>query len=300
MEQARHELDAMNDRIQASEKTWGSVSHILKAIAIQRGWDHYGHNHINAIGDQIIREFDKVHLRLPFEAANAQHQNFYENHMPSDRIRFVIDALETFVIEMDEVLRAPPRRYTVQHEDDQARLHLLLGYPDEYVIPMGSYSNVGFSRNHPDTDPGAFQVNNPPPPGLPPADARSQPPRSRAGRPLGPGQPGMPDGSPRGPGPRNLTLRAPRDAEVHRLVGALNQLRMLPEGERNIEPAPSFRLKMPATPETSPGGGAGSLPKQHYQMNEDGASPSGNASRNRPDQGKRGYQLGNAPNYLSL
>ena len=47
-----------------------------------------------------------------------------------------------------------PRRYVVRNADAQYRLRMLLQQDPEYVIPLGSYSNVGFSRNHDDPDPG--------------------------------------------------------------------------------------------------------------------------------------------------
>ena len=39
IDHARDELDRGN-RLQASEKIWGAAAHALKAIAIQRGWNH--------------------------------------------------------------------------------------------------------------------------------------------------------------------------------------------------------------------------------------------------------------------
>ena len=53
-----------------------------------------------------------------------------------------------------------PRRYVVRNADAQYRLRMLLQQDPEYVIPLGSYSNVGFSRNHDDPDPGAFPVHS--------------------------------------------------------------------------------------------------------------------------------------------
>ena len=164
LEQARQELN-LGDRIQASEKAWGAAAHILKAIAIQRGWRHYSHPNVIAVGSHIVSELGRDDLGRCLVMANQMHRNFYENDVGRYLIGVVIGDVETFVAEMEDVLRSSPKRYTVQDEEDQHRLALLLGYPAGYLIPEGAYSNVGFSKRHADADAdaGAFPVNDPPP-----------------------------------------------------------------------------------------------------------------------------------------
>ena len=157
MFQAGKEWDE-GDRIQASEKAWGAFAHILKAIAIQRGWQHDRHDLVEDIGEQIASELNKPDLGNTVSLANRLHRNFYQHYMGMHLLAEAIGDVEGFVQEMEVVLRSPPRYYVIRDAAAQYRLGMLLGYDPEYTIPRRSYSTVGFSKNHPEPDSGAFQV----------------------------------------------------------------------------------------------------------------------------------------------
>jgi hypothetical protein len=151
---------AKEDRLQASEKAWGAFSDIVKAMAIQRGWPHHYHDVLEDIGLQLADELGRQDLMGTIAMARMLHRNFYDFYMGLAQLGTAIGDIEVFVRDMKELLRAGPRRYVVQNSAAQLRLRMLLRHDPEYAIPLGSYSNVGFSRNHDDTDPGAFPVNS--------------------------------------------------------------------------------------------------------------------------------------------
>ena len=92
---------AEGDSRQASEKGWGAVAQMIKAVASSRGWRHDSHAALYAVIDRLVKETgdDGIHLR--FGMANALHQNFYENWGSTDyvagglaHVRELLDKLE--------------------------------------------------------------------------------------------------------------------------------------------------------------------------------------------------------------
>ena len=80
MAQARAEL-SQGDLQQASEKGWGAVTQLLKAIADRRGWEHNRHRHYLRIISRLRAETGDGDIRRLFGVASALHENFYENEM---------------------------------------------------------------------------------------------------------------------------------------------------------------------------------------------------------------------------
>ncbi len=147
LDDAGVELDR-GDRLQAAEKVWGSAAHALKAIAIQRGWRHRSHDSVNAVGNQLAREFDRADLLTPLTIANAMHVNFYENGVPAIQIKSAIKTVERYIDQLDHIRSLPPRPRTVYDDDERADLRRLLGWrPD-----VNAYSSVGFSQTHPEPE----------------------------------------------------------------------------------------------------------------------------------------------------
>jgi dihydrofolate reductase len=142
--QAKKEL-GKGDRLQASEKAWGTLAHSLKAIAQARGWRHWEHNHVLAIGYQLAREHHWPDLQLATTYANTLHQNVYENFAGTRVIQGGIDLVETLLPELDAIRLATPGPFTIQDEDDRGYLRLLTGYRS---LQIGDSSPVGFSLLH--------------------------------------------------------------------------------------------------------------------------------------------------------
>lgn len=144
---ARDELDK-GDRLQASEKLWGACAHALKAVAIQRGWDHDKHRQIHNIAIQIGHEFGRPDFETKIRVANSFHENFYENVEEEDSIRRAIDEAEDFIANLEGVRAAEPRPFTIANESDRNRVGHLLGLRRSERPEIGDHSEVGFSRTH--------------------------------------------------------------------------------------------------------------------------------------------------------
>ena len=94
--QARTEL-AMGDLQQASEKGWGAVAQILKAVAEQRGWEHNRHRHFSRIASRLRSEIGDRDIVRFFATANLLHENFYENQLSAYDIAEGLDDVESLV-----------------------------------------------------------------------------------------------------------------------------------------------------------------------------------------------------------
>ena len=82
------------DRIQLSEKAWGSVQYTLQAIAATQGWV-YGRT---AAADQmknyiqrLLPEQERGRFSQAFNAIRVVHQNFYRDHLAGDDLVGMVD-----------------------------------------------------------------------------------------------------------------------------------------------------------------------------------------------------------------
>ena len=104
--QAQDEL-ASGDRLQASEKAWGAAAHAVKAVAASRGWNHNTHRLLFDVVDQTASDAEAPELRELFLAANALHQNFYENVHPANFVRSGIRQVQRLVELLEEIRGQP-------------------------------------------------------------------------------------------------------------------------------------------------------------------------------------------------
>ena len=74
------------DYVQASEKLWGAVAQIIKAIALNRDRRLRSHTAINAYIVQLAKELNDVSILDAFSIANSLHQNFYENWLAPETV----------------------------------------------------------------------------------------------------------------------------------------------------------------------------------------------------------------------
>jgi hypothetical protein len=80
-------LLAEGDFVQASEKYWGAVATLLKAIATQRRWRHSGHRELWDVVHRLRQETDDPELVTLFSVAESLHANFYENWMAPEIVQ---------------------------------------------------------------------------------------------------------------------------------------------------------------------------------------------------------------------
>ncbi len=91
--QARYEL-AEGDVRQASEKGWGAVALMLKAIAEQRDWEHGKHRQLSRVASRLRSETGNRDVFRYFQVADSLHGNFYEDIMPARDIAEALDDVE--------------------------------------------------------------------------------------------------------------------------------------------------------------------------------------------------------------
>ncbi len=262
---AKRELEA-GRRLQASEKTWGAAAHALKAIALQRGWQHKGHATLLAIADQLGKEFGDPDLSNHASIMDSMHTNFYENRRLVDAISSALDDAEAFLDKLDEIRNSSPRPFTVADDNDRISLGLVLGVRRGQRPPIGSYSNVGFSRNHDDPEPGAFPVSSlpiaPEPSGgaeasIPAPDAFAEPPEGAGA------QASAASGT---PGPEFSS--DPQAARMRQEMGQRYRLEEQVQSTAPIAPSPAGAEPGRAPPDPSPATRtkhAGARPRMRYQ-----------------------------------
>ncbi len=102
---AREQLEA-GDFEQASEKAWGAVALMVKAVAQARGRSHRAHNQLTDIVEDLADEMGDDQLSDLYDAANALHGNFYENRFRARGVRRRLRNVEAFVEKMDRILNA--------------------------------------------------------------------------------------------------------------------------------------------------------------------------------------------------
>ena len=104
--QASEEL-AKGDLPQASEKGWGAAAQILKAIALERGWNNSKHRDIYEVARDLRLETGDPELSVEFSAASSLHVNFYEIKFSSDYIGDLLQQVEQLVNKLEALLDTP-------------------------------------------------------------------------------------------------------------------------------------------------------------------------------------------------
>ena len=82
---------AKGDRLQASEKAWGAVAHQLKVIAKHRNRKYTRHHQLGKFVRELAGETDDpVLVQDLFGVAEGLHENFYQDVMDLDSLRFKV------------------------------------------------------------------------------------------------------------------------------------------------------------------------------------------------------------------
>lgn len=101
--QAREEF-RQDDLRQASEKGWGAAAQMVKAAAVERGWEHDRHGRLYEVTRRLAQETDDPELRLQFTAAGELHANFYEGFMDRYDVDLHLGVVERFVDRVEALL----------------------------------------------------------------------------------------------------------------------------------------------------------------------------------------------------
>ena len=103
LEQANEELQN-GDLLQASEKGWGAVSQIVKAVAEERGWEHRGNWYLHDAVSLLVEETGDDELRTLFAIANHLYINFYEGWLDRDAVEFNLRQVTRFIEKVEALL----------------------------------------------------------------------------------------------------------------------------------------------------------------------------------------------------
>ena len=92
------------DYVQASEKFWGAVIEVIKAIAEKRGWDHHRHRDLAVAVDKLFLETkDRELLRL-FGSAESLHANFYENFASPETVKAYVEDTKGLIEKLEKLI----------------------------------------------------------------------------------------------------------------------------------------------------------------------------------------------------
>ena len=136
------ELDKGN-RLQTSEKIWGSVAHAIIAIGKQRGWKAgKTHGDLSAVVMQLGAELDaaagvpadapngnKEQFRRLLSVVNGMHENFYQNDEDDDGIADAERDADILLARLEPLLDTPAQPFAPRQGRDQRRLARLLEMP---------------------------------------------------------------------------------------------------------------------------------------------------------------------------
>ena len=96
------------DLHQASEKGWGSASHIIKAVAIANGWEYEHHDQFDSVVVNASQRYRQPSLRDRADAAHGLHVSFYKRKQFIDteatrgrieNVGYIIEVLAPFILD---------------------------------------------------------------------------------------------------------------------------------------------------------------------------------------------------------
>ena len=144
IQQARGELER-GYRLQATEKIWGALAQVLKAIGQQRGWLNMGsHRTVGRIAQQLAAEYNDLNIIDAYVAADNGHRNFYDNEMSPPEIEDIITVVAGVLPDLESALNQSPRPFTIR-DGDLWRVRTLTG---KQYLQVGDRSPTGFSNTH--------------------------------------------------------------------------------------------------------------------------------------------------------
>ena len=110
LEHAQEEFEK-GDLIQASEKTWGALTHCVKAIAHELGWEDGPHYMLMRNAQRLIsRSPNQVENMDRLGLVKALHVNFYEDDLGRDMVGRGIDRARLLIADLQTAATRFPRR----------------------------------------------------------------------------------------------------------------------------------------------------------------------------------------------
>lgn len=99
----------------------GAAAQIVKAVAAREGGEPRGRAELWRFVDELAKRLNDIELRRLWRTADALHQNFYENLMPPDGVKYAIEDVKEFIEKLrktynNEVLN---KQYLEKHVSHQ-------------------------------------------------------------------------------------------------------------------------------------------------------------------------------------
>ena len=99
LERSRQEF-ADDEELQGSEKLWGSVSHAVMALAMQRNWPISKHSDLKRAVNGLSQETGDRAMKANFSVAEKFHANYYHGFMDDFQIVGDRPIVEEFVTQL--------------------------------------------------------------------------------------------------------------------------------------------------------------------------------------------------------
>lgn len=81
------------DMLQASEKVWGALTHLVKAVAHEEGWEDGPHYMVMRNAQRLLRHApNRVENLKRLAVVKALHVNFYEDDLDKDVVAVGIES----------------------------------------------------------------------------------------------------------------------------------------------------------------------------------------------------------------
>ena len=91
---------AAGDDLQGSEKLYGAATHIVSALAQQRGWQYRSHRSMKNAVSQLADEYDDALVLAGFLAAERFHIHFFHQDLEDYEIELNRPVVHRFVNQM--------------------------------------------------------------------------------------------------------------------------------------------------------------------------------------------------------
>jgi len=96
-------LMQQGDYLQASEKYWGAAVQMIKVIAARRGMELGTHRSISEFMSMLDREHPEMNLWILYTRANNLHINFYEDHVPPEKVKEDSEAVKELIEKLQHI-----------------------------------------------------------------------------------------------------------------------------------------------------------------------------------------------------
>ena len=115
--QAWEELQR-GDLRQASEKGWGAVSQLVRALALVRNMELHRHRDVSEFVNGISAEVSDPTIYVLFGTAESLHANFYEGYMPYVNVHHALGQAQELIDKLDVLLASKNGLRDTRREED--------------------------------------------------------------------------------------------------------------------------------------------------------------------------------------